>query len=190
MGAGVDSCESSALFALGFAFANDLNRSPVVWLFFAPDFESDLFSVLVPAEDRGVDRPEALSSDALPLRAGAVSFALGCVATLGFVASFAAGLTAGFDVDAAGGPPFRVLRYAGISSTRLKRLERACLYVGISNRTVYFPPLHGIFICILCGYLVVAGCQQAQVLRFLATDFLLSMYPFHTSTGPGSRLYM
>ena len=65
----------SASFVLAFVFANDLNRAPAVWLFLAPDFESDLFKVLPAARGCGLDGPDVLSSDTLPLRANVdVSF--------------------------------------------------------------------------------------------------------------------
>jgi hypothetical protein len=121
-GAGVDSFDFSASFGFDLAFANDLNMSPAVLSFFAPDFESVLLSVLEFAEGWGVERPEVLSSDALPRRAGAeasFSFASGIAAALatGFAADFAASFVASVEVEAAtGGAYFAVLLYRDISS--------------------------------------------------------------------------
>jgi hypothetical protein len=67
-GGGVESRDVSASLVLGFVFANDLNRAPAVWLFLAPDLESDLFRVPSPAGGCEVDHPEVLSSEALPWR--------------------------------------------------------------------------------------------------------------------------
>jgi hypothetical protein len=107
-GFGVDSLDFVASF-FGLAFAKDLNKSLVVLSFFAPDFESLLLSVAEPAEGCGVERPDALSSDALPLLAdaeGSFSFAprTAVVFAVGFVTGFAAGLDA-----AVGGAYFAVL---------------------------------------------------------------------------------
>jgi hypothetical protein len=99
--------------AFGFAFANDLKRSPADCVFFAPDLESDLFSVLLGADGWGVDRPDVVSSDALPLRAGAAGSFFGWVVTVGL----ATGLAAGFDAEAAaaGGAFLGVLRCTTVS---------------------------------------------------------------------------
>lgn len=111
--AGVDSFDFSVSLAFGFAFANDLNRSPAVCVFFAPDLESDLFNVLLGADGWGVDRPDVLSSDALSLRAGTAASFFGWVVAAGF----ATGLAAGFGAEAAagGGAFLGVLRCKAVS---------------------------------------------------------------------------
>ena len=115
-GAGVDSCDFYASFAFGLAFAKDLNRSLVALSFFAPDFESLLFSVVDPAEGCGVERPDVLSSDALPLLADAdVSFSFVAKAKEPFPVGFVMVFAAGFDV-AVGGAYFAVLRYKDVSA--------------------------------------------------------------------------
>lgn len=91
-GAGVDSFDLSASFGFAFAFANDLKMSLVALSFFAPDFESCFLRVGGPADGWGVERPDALSSEALPLRAGAG-------ASFSFAAVVAAGSGTGFAVD-------------------------------------------------------------------------------------------
>jgi hypothetical protein len=68
-GAGVELFDLAASFGFGFAFANDLKISPAVLFFVPVDLvESDLFNVLGAAAGWGVDRPDALSSEALPPR--------------------------------------------------------------------------------------------------------------------------
>jgi hypothetical protein len=112
-GAGVDSCDFSAF---GLAFAKDLNKSLVALSFFTPGFESLLFSVVGPAEGCGVDRPDVLSSEALPLRADEeVSFSFALRAVVAFAAGFVTGFAAGL-VVAVGGAYFAVLRYNNISA--------------------------------------------------------------------------
>jgi hypothetical protein len=112
-GAGVDSCDFSAF---GLAFAKDLNKSLVALSFFTPGFESLLFSVVGHAEGCGVDRPDVLSSEALPLRADSeVSFSFALRAVVAFAAGFVTGFAAGL-VVAIGGAYFAVLRYNNISA--------------------------------------------------------------------------
>jgi hypothetical protein len=104
--------------------------SPAVLSFFATDFdESVRLSVLGPTDGWGVERPDALSSDALPLLEGAdapfsfaPSFAADVVAgfvtgfAAGFVTGFATGFADGFEVNAAAGEAyFAVLLYGSIS---------------------------------------------------------------------------
>ena len=73
------------------------------------DFESDLFSEAVVGPGWGVDRPEMLASEALPLRAGAaISSFFAAVVALGLEA----GLVAGF---CGVGLYLVVLRYRWIS---------------------------------------------------------------------------
>jgi hypothetical protein len=68
-GAGVDSFDFATSLGFALAFANDLKISPAVLFFVPADFvESDLLSVAGAAVDWGVDRPDAFSSEALPLR--------------------------------------------------------------------------------------------------------------------------
>lgn len=115
--AGVDSFDFSVSLAFGFAFANDLNRSPAVCVFFAPDLESDLFNVLLGADGWGVDRPDVLSSDALLLRTGAAGSFFGWD-----TAGFATGLAAGFGAEAAAGAGafLGVLRCTAVSGNLLE----------------------------------------------------------------------
>jgi hypothetical protein len=125
IGAGVDSFDFSASFAFGLAFANDLNKSLVALSFLAPDFESLLLSVVEPAEGCGVERPDVLSSDALPLLVDAepsLSFAPRVIVVFaaGFVRDFAAGLD-----EAVGGAYFAVLLYSRISATVRRRSRQA-----------------------------------------------------------------
>ena len=99
-GAGVDSFDLSASFGFDFAFANDLKMSLVALSFFAPDFESCFLRVVGSADGWGVERPDALSSEALPLRAGAgASFSFAPVVAAGFTVGFGAGFGTGFAVD-------------------------------------------------------------------------------------------
>jgi hypothetical protein len=161
VGAGVDSADLSASFAFGFAFANDLKRSPAVWLFFAPDFESDLFSVLLPADDWGVDLAEVLSS---VLRAGAADSVLGRIPMVGFVAGFGGALEAA----AGGGADLAVLRYWYMSAGLVKCSQLPYLDIWILYRSIRSPPVEGIFFCTLGGRFMVARCEHIQVLFCLA----------------------
>lgn len=92
--------------------ANDLNISLDALSFFAPGLESDRLSVLVPAEDCGVDRPDAFSS--------VLSLSFVPKVAAGLLAGFSAGLDAGFaetfeELAAAGGAYFAVLLCSDIS---------------------------------------------------------------------------
>jgi hypothetical protein len=79
--------------------------------------ESDLFRVLGAGAGWGVDRPDALSSDALPLRDDTDASFLSWAATGGFAVGLAAGSAAVLAVAAAagGGAYLAVLRYERIS---------------------------------------------------------------------------
>jgi hypothetical protein len=114
-GVGVDSLDFAASF-FGLAFAKDLNKSLVVLSFFAPDFESLLLSVVEPAEGCGVERPDALSSDALSLLADVEgSFSFTPTTVVAFAAGFVTGFAAGLDA-AVGGAYFAVRLYNKVSA--------------------------------------------------------------------------
>ena len=117
-GAGVDSLDFSASFAFGLTFAKDLNKSPVALSFFAPDFESLLLSVLGAAEGCGVERPDVLSSDVLPLWVDAdFSFSFAPRVVVAFAVDFMTRFAAGLD-EAVGGAYFAVLLCERVSAPR------------------------------------------------------------------------
>lgn len=114
-GAGVDSFDFAASLGFAFAFAKDLKISPAVLCFVPTDFvESDLFKVAEGATVWGVDRPDALSSDTLPLREEVEASFLSWVATGGFAVGFTAAALAEAEAGG-GGAYFAVLRYETIS---------------------------------------------------------------------------
>lgn len=79
-----------------------------------PDLvESDLFRVLGAAAGWGVDRPDVLSSDALPLREDVEASFLSWAATGGFAVGLRSAL--GGATVAGGGAYLAVLRYGSIS---------------------------------------------------------------------------
>ena len=95
-----------------------MNKSPVALSFFAPDFESLLLSVVEPAEGCGVERPDVLSSDALPLL---VDVELSFPFMLRLIAAFVTGIVTGFVAsldEAVEGAYFAVLFYKQISVSK------------------------------------------------------------------------
>jgi hypothetical protein len=176
----------SASFALGLAFANDLNKFPTDASFLALVFESDLFNDAA-GPGCGVDRPEFDSSGVFSVRA----------ATAGacFVSSFAArkaaaGLTVALIAAlATAGAAFAVLRFVNISMRLRKRPEVVYLDVWVLNRAIDSPAFQRIAACVLAKHLLVADSQQVHVLSSLASWFHLDMtLPIRTSMGPGSTL--
>jgi len=87
--------------------------SLVALSFFAPDLESCFLRVVGPVAGWGVERPDALSSEALPRRGGAgASFSFARMVAVVFVSGFATDFAMGLDVAVAVGRAyFAVLLY-------------------------------------------------------------------------------
>lgn len=87
--------------------------SLVALSFFAPDLESCFLRVVGPVAGWGVERPDALSSEALPRRGGAgASFSFARMVVVVFVSGFARDFAMGLDVAVAVGRAyFAVLLY-------------------------------------------------------------------------------
>ena len=179
----MDSWAFSASFGFALDFAKDLNMSPAICSFFVPDLESVLLSVLEPVEGRGVDCPEFLSSEALPLQPGAdVSFCFEPSAKSGLVAGF--GLCFLADTGATGAY-LAVLRYTNVSTKFNSFLgEHAYLNRRVADRSIHPPSLHGILVRVLRGDLVVARGEYIQVLKelvqLLESDCFYTPYLYRT----------
>lgn len=158
----MDSGVFSAGFGFDLAFAKDLNISPAVLSFFVPGFESDLLRVLVTAEACGVERPEVLSSEALPLRAeveNSLSFATN-LAVGGFATGFKAGFAFKIAGGGGGGAYLAVLRCEVVSVQQLNPSieDEPYLDIGILYGTIRSPLFHGITVGIF-GDDIVITCR-------------------------------
>lgn len=104
---GIGSCCLTASVGFDFIFANDLKMSPAVLSFLTLDFDSDLFSILAPAEGTRVDFIDDSFSIPLPFWTETELFD---TLTLSFVVDFVPALEVG---AATGGAYLAVLRYGG-----------------------------------------------------------------------------
>lgn len=72
----------------------------------------------------------------------------------------------------------------------LLTLKETCLDIWIVNGSIESPSLQWVVSSLRCGDLMIADGEQVQILHPISSYPPVFSNVFHTSMGPGSKLYM